>query len=207
MPRTKEQNDLIKDKRRTKLLSAALRVFATKGYRETSVDDITTEARCSHGLFYHYFPSKPAIFTAVLEEIVLPSPGLAPFKEAQAAGGYKGLEIVATYVDSLLIPAKHEENKDYKQNLYVALAANRCFDPDTIHLLPKEILTNYNPREAFTTLIEEGQAEGRIIYGDPEEIADIIAYVLQRELENILFSKKATKGISKEIFLSLISKK
>jgi len=207
MPRTKEQNDLIKDKRRAKLLSAALRVFATKGYRETSVDDITAEARCSHGLFYHYFPSKPAIFAAVLEEIVLPSPGLAPFKEAQAVGGYEGLEIIASYVDSLLIPAKHEENKDYKQYLYVALAANRFFDPDTVHLLPKEILTNYNPREAFTTLIKEGQAQGKIIYGDPEEIADIIAYVLQRELENILFSKKAMKGISKEIFLSLISKK
>ncbi|MCB0101002.1 MAG: TetR/AcrR family transcriptional regulator [Anaerolineales bacterium] len=50
---------------RTRILEAAVKVFATKGYHDTKVDDIVGEAQTSKGAFYFYFPSKQEIFIAL----------------------------------------------------------------------------------------------------------------------------------------------
>lgn len=51
---------------RTHILEAALRRFANFGYNAASVDDICADAGVSKGAFYHHFPSKHAIFLALL---------------------------------------------------------------------------------------------------------------------------------------------
>jgi TetR/AcrR family transcriptional regulator, fatty acid metabolism regulator protein len=50
---------------RTRILEAAVKVFATKGYHDAKVDDIVGEAQTSKGAFYFYFPSKQDIFLAL----------------------------------------------------------------------------------------------------------------------------------------------
>jgi AcrR family transcriptional regulator len=50
---------------RTRILEAAVNVFATKGYHDTKVDDIVNESNTSKGSFYFYFPSKQDIFLAL----------------------------------------------------------------------------------------------------------------------------------------------
>lgn len=50
---------------RTRILEAAVKVFATKGYHDAKVDDIVGEAQTSKGAFYFYFPSKQEIFIAL----------------------------------------------------------------------------------------------------------------------------------------------
>lgn len=50
---------------RTRILEAAVKVFATKGYHDAKVDDIVNEAQTSKGAFYFYFPSKQEIFIAL----------------------------------------------------------------------------------------------------------------------------------------------
>jgi AcrR family transcriptional regulator len=52
---------------RTHILEAALRRFANYGYNAASVDEICADAGVSKGAFYHHFPSKQAIFLALLE--------------------------------------------------------------------------------------------------------------------------------------------
>lgn len=54
---------------RERLITAAIDVFAQQGYRESAVDDIVTRSRTSKGSFYHFFPSKEAIFLALLERM------------------------------------------------------------------------------------------------------------------------------------------
>ena len=207
MPRTEAQNALIKDKRRAKLLAAALRVFARKGYCETSVDDITRETGCSHGLFYHYFDAKPAIFRAMIEELVLPSKGLPPYKEAIEAGGYAGLEIIADYIEGLLHQCKIEQNREHRHLCYVALASLKSFEPEAVPSLPEDYAGSYHPITSLCRLIEQGQKEGKVIEGDPWEIADIICCVLLYQLEAILFRKIPVKGVSKRVFLEMITNK
>lgn len=46
---------------RDRVLSAALEVFAARGYAATSVDSIVERAGCTRGAFYYYFESKEDI--------------------------------------------------------------------------------------------------------------------------------------------------
>src|ERR1043166_5239411 len=49
---------------RERLFRSALALFATKGYAETTVEDITEAADVGKGTFFNYFPSKEHILMA-----------------------------------------------------------------------------------------------------------------------------------------------
>ena len=53
---------------RDELLSAALRVFARRGYRHAGVDEIAAEAGYSKGALYWHFSGKEELLVALLEE-------------------------------------------------------------------------------------------------------------------------------------------
>jgi AcrR family transcriptional regulator len=53
---------------RDELLTASLRVFACRGYREAGVDEIAAEAGYSKGALYWYFSGKEELLMALLEE-------------------------------------------------------------------------------------------------------------------------------------------
>lgn len=61
MPRTILQNKVIKDKRRSEILNAALELFVKNGFDTVSMDDIAKKIKCSHGLIYHYYTNKKDI--------------------------------------------------------------------------------------------------------------------------------------------------
>ncbi len=69
-PRTKEQFEAIRAKSRKAILRAALKLFAKKGYVETTTADIAWKVGISKGLIYAYFPSKDAILEAIISESV-----------------------------------------------------------------------------------------------------------------------------------------
>src|SRR5437879_7122149 len=69
-PRSEKQNQQIKDERREKILKAAIQVFADKGYATTKITDIAAAAGMSHGLIYHYFASKEAVYVEIVEDAV-----------------------------------------------------------------------------------------------------------------------------------------
>lgn len=56
--------------RKQVLLSAARRVFESKGFFDTRIADIVAEARVAQGTFYTYFDSKESIFEAVARTVV-----------------------------------------------------------------------------------------------------------------------------------------
>lgn len=68
MPRSPSTNRDIRDSRRADILRAAAKLFARRGLTDTKIGDIAREAGLSHGLVYHYFPSKEAVFEAVITE-------------------------------------------------------------------------------------------------------------------------------------------
>ena len=53
--------------RRERILDAAFPRFATRGYRDTAVDDIAGAAETSKGGIYFHFPTKEAIFRELME--------------------------------------------------------------------------------------------------------------------------------------------
>jgi len=56
-------------KRRMRIVAAAQRVFAAKGYHGASVSDVIEAAGASRGTFYLYFDGKRAIFDELLDEL------------------------------------------------------------------------------------------------------------------------------------------
>lgn len=55
---------------RTRILEAAARVFAEKGYHETRMDDIVTAADSSKGSLYFHFPNKEEIFFGLIDTFI-----------------------------------------------------------------------------------------------------------------------------------------
>jgi AcrR family transcriptional regulator len=56
------------DDSRTRLLDAAAGIFAAKGYRSATVEEVVTAAGLSKGTFYWNFKSKEDLFQTLLEE-------------------------------------------------------------------------------------------------------------------------------------------
>ena len=56
--------------RRDDFIDAAQRLIRTKGYEETSIQDILDALGASQGAFYHYFGSKADLLEAVVERMV-----------------------------------------------------------------------------------------------------------------------------------------
>lgn len=93
MPRTKEQFEEIRSKTKRKILESALLLFAKKGFKGTSINDIAISAGISKGLAYNYFKDKNEIMISVLglisEEI-----GLLYSKAAEETDPKKKLKIL-----------------------------------------------------------------------------------------------------------------
>jgi AcrR family transcriptional regulator len=66
-PRTIEQNEALRAESHGRILECALGLFARHGYDRTSVAMIAEAAGVSHGLVYHYFPSKDELLRAIFE--------------------------------------------------------------------------------------------------------------------------------------------
>jgi len=54
---------------RAQLIAIATRMFADRGYEDTSIEAVLREAGVSRGSLYHHFPSKEALFEAVAEDV------------------------------------------------------------------------------------------------------------------------------------------
>jgi AcrR family transcriptional regulator len=72
-----------KEARPAELLAAALDAFRARGFAATRMEDIAARAGVSKGTIYLYYPSKQAIFEALVREALLPN--LARVEAAMAA--------------------------------------------------------------------------------------------------------------------------
>lgn len=90
MPRVIKHPDL----RRSEFLDHAMRLFLTRGYDRTSLNEIIADSGTSKGAFYHYFASKEALLEALADRIarqafeaiqdVIDAPDLDPLSRLNA---------------------------------------------------------------------------------------------------------------------------
>ena len=57
----------LKKEKQDRIINAALKIFAIRGYRHASTDDIVREAAVSKGLLFHYFESKLGVYTFIYD--------------------------------------------------------------------------------------------------------------------------------------------
>ena len=66
-PRSAEQNEELRQEAKTRLVDAAIELFASRGYSATSVDAIAEAAGVSVGLLYYHFADKHSLLRAIFE--------------------------------------------------------------------------------------------------------------------------------------------
>ena len=88
MARSAELNERMREASRRRILKAALRLFAARGYAGTSIRMIAQSAGISVGLLYNYFPSKADLLGALFEESMRDVQ--ASFASAEAAATPSG---------------------------------------------------------------------------------------------------------------------
>jgi AcrR family transcriptional regulator len=126
-------------KTRTRLLKAARKAFAERGYPATRVDDITQRAGTSHGAFYLYFANKQDIMEALADETSGAMFALADKLEGISPGeaGYQHLRRwIAEFIDI------------YDQNSPVVAAWIQAADETRFVQLGREVLQKFAGRIA-----------------------------------------------------------
>lgn len=164
MPRTAEQSAALREKRRTKMLEKALRLFASLSFDDLTIDDIASACNCSHGLFYHYFSSKEDVYNALMTERHLKHPDWeCPIEKILAVGGYKGLEMAFAYINERLHGCEPAV-------LYLHMDLLR---PCTT-LRKSEPLLGPNIYDMVLKLVKKSREDNDIVLGDPEELTTLI---------------------------------
>lgn len=110
----------IQKKNRKAILEAALEVFASHGFRGSTVDRIAERAGLSKPNLLYYYPSKEAIYRAVLEDTL--EEWLAPLRALETEGD--PIEEVGRYV-----LAKLEMSRNRPE-------ASRLFASEMLHGAP-----------------------------------------------------------------------
>jgi AcrR family transcriptional regulator len=72
--------------RRRQILDEAARLFATSGFRGVTTRDVAARVGITEAALYRHFPSKEAIYAAILEERMLAADPLAAVERAAAEG-------------------------------------------------------------------------------------------------------------------------
>jgi len=67
-PRTKQQNEEIRQGKRELITRTALKLFGERGYQATSIQHIASEAGISKGLMYSYFESKEELLSELFSQ-------------------------------------------------------------------------------------------------------------------------------------------
>ena len=162
---------------RRRILDAAVRVFARRGFHTSRVGDIAEEAGVAHGLLYHYFASKDDVLKTIFVE-----------NWGQLVERFRALE------------ATHEPADDKLVGFAKILLRTWRNDPDLVTVMVREV--GRSPHLAsqvdvigqgfavIERVIARGQAEGVfrkeldarlaswIVYGGLEEI--LTGWVLGR---------------------------
>src|ERR1700691_3314414 len=101
MPRRPEQFEKLREKSREKILSAALELFANKGYDATSIESIAKKAGISKGLIYNYYDSKKSILLAIFEDAIAQGESMIEKQKSVGSVQHRVEGMIEMYFDLL----------------------------------------------------------------------------------------------------------
>lgn len=169
-PRSAIANQLLKDARREALLVAARGVFARKGLAATRISDIAAEADVSQGLVYHYFPTKEALFSDIVEGALRETARLTATALEQSGSAWQRLE----YLCGQMLDGVRDQPE------YV-LVIVQAFTSDAAPDQARAAIAEYGQRTFadIVALIAAGQAEGSVASSDPVDLALALTACIQ----------------------------
>jgi len=149
-----------KQARPAELLAAALDTFREKGFAATRMEDIAARAGVSKGTIYLYYPSKQAVFEALVRENLLPS--LARLEAIRQSTEGSCADRLRRFVASLATTAG-EPRLFAIPKLILAEAGNF---PELARFYRHEVVAR--GLALVSALLEEGMARGEFRRLDPD---------------------------------------
>ena len=146
----------MKDDKSTKILNAAIKIFADKGYQYATIAEIAKEAGISKGLIHFYFESKLDLILSVILSFLEHVNMINAKKLIHANSPVDSLKAVFETFQELLL--KDEENLYWGKILNVGLPEVDKIKSEVLR--NKKIAIDNQNRELFNTidrLIIEGQ--------------------------------------------------
>ena len=194
-----------KDRRREDILLASLKIFCHKGFEAAKIDDIATEAKCSHGLVYHYFKNKEEVFNELIN-----------FSHEKAK---TNLDRPFVFSGNSMEKLKHhtekifyliENNEIFIYFFYFITAITfikKDFDINTVINKPHK---ENSPYFLLKKIFEEGIEQGFFRKGDAEDFTIIYLSIIHGFIMRKLFKKTDDKlfekSVSADIVISIFAK-
>ncbi len=175
------------EKRKQELLQIAYRLFLSRGYEETSVDEIIEKAGIAKGTFYYYFSSKEQLLGEVIDMMI----------EAQAARASKILEEdMSVYQKVVGIISCFRLSRD-EQTIEDTLNA-----PENVLMhekTNKKIIETIVP--IMSAAVEEGVEKGAFSCDDIPERVRIIMIVSSRLFDELTYTERDGR-----VFIDMVEK-
>lgn len=164
MPRSKTQSEQIRAESRQKILSAARRLFAERGFDGCNVSDIAKQAGMSQGNIYWHFASKDELFRAVLVE-GFQAIGATMAQASMSQGS--GLEKFNLFLDRFLALSREQGGDDFVIIMITFIAQGGVRRFAEFGISTEQIGAQYH--QALNAIFAQGQTEGDFPAGlDPD---------------------------------------
>ena len=197
-PRNFEQNAAIKDERREQILSAALRLFAKRGFAATKISDVVEGAGMSHGLVYHYFKSKEEIFYELLKRAMQESGESILAAERMTGSPIGKIRMIASYIIGGI--------ESYEDTAYYFMIVTHASVMEGASEENKKLLDeSATGVRAMVRILKAGQEAGEVREGDAEGMAMAFFAALQG-LAMYKLSSAAFKMPDPEILVNMVGK-
>jgi AcrR family transcriptional regulator len=170
MPRGREDNERIKDERREKIEQAATAVFAKKGLAATKISDIASAAGMSLGLIYHYYSRKEELFEILVRQAIESTLELLDEVTIQPLPAWEQLKVIYTHI----LEGLPQNPQTYMMVVQAIISEESS--PELLAIIMNQS-TRY--RKTFLDLIVRGQAEGRVVEADPEQLVEFLFTYIQ----------------------------
>ena len=171
-----------KQKRRLKILEAALDEFFECGFSAARTDDIASRAGVSKGTLYLYFDSKDAIFKAIVDTFAIQNLEQFETLAAQQESGFETIE-------SILRQAPHHVKESYFPRIMKVLIADSRTFPETVQAYREQVIDRLI--RLLSTVLSRANDKGEICVADPDLVARlVVAPIAFSSLWNVLFSNE-----------------
>lgn len=145
------------------ILNTAARLFLTKGYDKTSLQEIIEETKLSKGAIYHHFASKEEIFVRICER--MGEENAAALRKVRDSKTLNGKEKLKEIFRQSLLFANH----DRMLKIMPYLLDSPQFLAMEIHGIFEEVAPEF-----IEPILRDGRADGSIRTDHPKELAEVL---------------------------------